>query len=304
MKFRKIQDNTNWSVFNNIIHHNVSMLGRLRIPRFLLRSYAKLISFYPFTESQESTYFNLSLTKRIPFLMKYLVKVGRKNGLGKSTIKRLFELKNDYDKKRNDKYSDTERTDRMMMYLLSKDYDSILNLHLTDDKISTSFINLAEYTKLLINHIIDDKIVKIRKNHKQWNIDRDNNQIQMGNIPQPIIREQPIGRDYREDRMINPNTQIDEPDVEELREVREVRRKPKIKKSRSFSDLNIKMDKVSKNVSEWDRFIEREVQRRLEKTLNKGNDKKSDYDSFSYSNSATSSNEVIDYGDQHIPSLQ
>ena len=135
MKFREIQNNTNWVVYNNIINHNVDELGKLKIPFFLRKSYAKLVSFYPFTKGQEKIYFNLPMTKRIPFLLNYLIKVGRKNGLGKSTINRLLELKNKYDNKKRDKYSEVEYTDRMMMYLLSKDYDSVLDLHLTNDKI-------------------------------------------------------------------------------------------------------------------------------------------------------------------------
>ena len=258
MKFREIQNNTTWVVYNNIINHNMNCLGKLKIPLFLKRSYAKLISFYPFTENQVGIYLNLNLSKRIPFLLKHLVKVGRKNGFKKSLIDRLYQLKNDYDTKKKNKYSTVEYTDRMMMYLVSKDYDSILDLHLTNDKISTSYENFAEYTKLLINYIIDDEIVKIRNNHKVWNTNR---------------------MAMEEENLITRQTRpIYAPRYGRI-EVTEERIE---KKSKSFLDLNIKMDSLTKDVSEWDIFIEDEINKRIDKKINELSklDKKKDQNKY------------------------
>jgi len=244
MIFREVQNNTTWGVYNNIINHNVGELGKLKIPLFLKRSYAKLVAFYPFTEKQEITYFNLSLNKRLPYLLNYLIKVGRKNGLKKSSIDRLVELKNNYDNRKMNKYSTVEYTDRMMMYLISKDYDSILDLHLANDKIRSSFEIFAEYTKLLINHLIDDEVIKIRKNHKVWKTNR--MAIEARERGEDRIRTAP-------DRYV-PRFEYGVPSER--------------KKSKSFFDLNIAMDKVSEDVSEWDKFIEEEIGKRIDKKIN------------------------------------
>ena len=242
MTFREIQNNTTWTVYNNIIDHNINRMGKLKIPFFLKKSYSKLISFYPLTEKQENTYYSLTMNKRLPYLFNYLIKVGRKNGLKKSTINRLVELKKNYDTKKNNKHSVVEYTDRMKMYLIAKDYDSILDLHLTNDKIRSSFEIFAEYVKLLINHIIDDEMTKIKKNHKVWNTNRMAIESQMNDRETIITPGIQVGRPVYGDR---------------------------VKKSKSFFDLNIKMDSVSEDVSEWDQFIESEISKRIDKQIYK-----------------------------------
>ena len=245
MKFRKTQNNTTWEIYHIIVNHNISTMGKLKIPVYLKRSYSKLISFYPFTQTQETTYFNLPLNKRIPFLFRYLIKTGRNNGLNKSLIDKLIIYKNEYDKKIKSVYSKTEYKDRMLKYMISKKYDSILNLYLKNDNISASFEQLAKYTKILINHIIDNKIIDIRKNTKKWKQENNNNNIPR--VGQPDLAEEVA--------------------VPGLGRVTRGRRPP----MKSYFDLNVHMGNISHEVSEWDTFIENEVNIRLEKRIQNQN---------------------------------
>lgn len=189
MKFRKINDNTNWITYRNIVNHNTEYMGRLPIPIFLQKSYAKLISFYPLNDRMEKTYQTLNKNKKVAFLFKYLIKVSKNNGLSKSLIDKLIRLKNDYDIEYKSKMSYVEKKDKLKMYLLSKDYDSILNLHLKDKVISDKFNDLSQYTKLIIDVLIDNDFKTIKKNQKKWNIENRGYFQTERIISQPVFRK-------------------------------------------------------------------------------------------------------------------
>lgn len=219
MNFRKIQDNTNWNNFNIIIEHNVNNLHGLRIPDFLKNSFSKFLAFYPLSDSKEKTFFKLPNYKKIPFLFNYLIKKLKENNINKSEIQHLIKLKENYNSLKSKKISEKEKSDRIKMYLISKNHESILNLYLNDKKINDKFYELSQFIKLMTDILIDKHIDNIKINHKKWM--KDNN--------------------------IQSN---------------------RIKKGIHLSDtIYFDIMKSSNDISEWDLFIEEEVQKRLQKIL-------------------------------------
>lgn len=167
MKFKQIENNTNWNQFKEITSYNLDTMGNLKIPIFLKRSYSKLITVYPFDEKKEKTYFNLISEKRLPFLFNYLIKICNKNNIPKSLIINLFKLKKIYENKKLNIISKKEKDDMLKINIISKNYDNILNLHLNNNT-KNEFDNLINYTNLLINSLIDKYILKIKTNTKEW----------------------------------------------------------------------------------------------------------------------------------------
>lgn len=175
MGFRKIQDNSNWNNYNIIVNHNINNLENLKIPFFLKKSFSKLLTFYPLPSNKEETFFKLSIDKKVPFLFKYLIKKLKENNFNKSQIEHLLKLKEKYDYLKNKKYSESEKKDRIEKYLISKNYESILNLHLANKKIKDKFYELSVFTKMMINSLIDKEINKVKESLKDKGINYNNN---------------------------------------------------------------------------------------------------------------------------------
>lgn len=227
MLFRRIQNNTKWVVYNNVINHNMGKIGNLKIPIGLKRSYVKLISFFPMSKKQEKTYLNLDTNKKLPYLFKYLIKQMRKEGFKKSQIDYLVGLKNKYDYTYKNKISKTEKSDRILMNLISKNYQRVLDINEEDKKIKEDFDKLSGVIKLMINSLIDDKILMIKQNEKKWKKEND----RRNTLNQGIDEEISYGKS----------------DIGELKTI---------------------LNQLEDDVSEWDAFIEEEVQKRLKNRIN------------------------------------
>ena len=225
MEFRLIEYNIDYKLYRRIVDYNYNKLGISgKVPAFVGISFARLISFYPMTDKKEKIYFSLPVRKRIPFLFKYLIKISVDNHISNNIIKKLVDLKYNYDDIKSNKLSDIEFTDRMTMYMILKDYESILDLYLSKNDIRDAYTKLSEFTKVVVDAVIHEKLKLV--SHKE--------RVEI-HYPSPY-GEPPMSMDV-----------VD-----------------------SISDsIRDDMDKVSGKVSELDKFINAEVERRLHEYLKK-----------------------------------
>jgi len=237
MKFRKVHNTTNWNIYFNIISHNMNIFNKLKIPNKLRRGYAKLLAFYPLTEKQEKTFFNLSKNDEIGYLFNYLVKISRKNNIQRFLIKKLIQLKNEYDTLKNNKLTKIEYDDKMLIYLLSKNYNSIIDLYNYDKVIYNKYTELINLILITINSLIDDKYDNIKKYTKKYKKELDNREIN-------AVGERRISSTGRT-----------------LRGIKE-----------SKISLQSEMDKIYNKATELEKFIENEINKRLS-TIEKGSAK-------------------------------
>lgn len=243
MIFKEIPNDATWNVYKKIIGRNMKEMDDIKIPNFLIVSFVKLISFYPFDEKQERTFFNLDKRKRIPYLFKYLIKQMRINGMNKSQIDFLVRMKDRYDKSIKHKISDAEKTDRTKIYLLSEDYKSMVDLYLEDVNINKKFIDLSKSIQLMVDSLIDEKMLLIKKNNKKWKINN------------------------KEKKCLEPEIYFS------------ASQNNHIKKSYSkkmIYDIWNEIHNTSDEVSMLDKFIESEVQKRLKKEIDNRSVKKTE----------------------------
>jgi len=174
MKFRRVQENTTWPIFNIIIDNNYSIIKKMEsMPVKSKKHYAKLLAVYPLTEKQEETFFKLTSYKKAGYLSKHLIKECRKNNVSHSLINKYFRLKNEYIDLKESLKSKEEYRERIKIYLLYKDYDSIFKMYMDNESVYDSFTRFIDFNCLLIDILIDETIVKIRKSTKIKRIETD-----------------------------------------------------------------------------------------------------------------------------------
>jgi hypothetical protein len=234
MRFRKVYNNTNWNIYNNIISNNYDRLN-LNVPKRMRLSYSKLISFFPLTKKQEDIFFKLPKYKRAPYLFNHFIKICKQNNINKIIIKKIISLKNTYNDKKNNKLSISEHKDRIMMSLISKDYNSMLEIYQYDKKINNSYNEFINMVILIITSLIDDKYNTIRKNTKKHNLETSQRGIRIEN---PIIHSKSKYIDIIEEMSDNIN-------------------------------------RYKQEISEWDKFINNEVDRRFKELITNFGEKKS-----------------------------
>jgi hypothetical protein len=233
MTFRKIQENTNWDTLNIIINHNLGYIPRVDgvkrlIPNKTARYYAKLLSICPLTENQEKTYFRLNSVKKIGFLSGHLIKYCKLNGVPQSTIKKYLELKFLYDESKRKRISHDEYQKRLKIYLLDRDYDSVMSMYMDDDTYDV-YSDFNDFSILLINMLFDKYVDKIRITSRE--------RVRTGERVLRTIRDRRKKKSY----------------VDKIRE---------------------EIESVNEDVTDLDKKIEIEVQRRLKNILDKKSSKR------------------------------
>ena len=231
MKFRIIGDDINKRIYAKIVSYNHRTLGiNGNVPSQVGVSFAKLVSFYPMADSMEHTYFKLSPKRRVSFLFRYLVKTANKNNISRPIVKKLVDLKCEYDDVRNSKMSEKEFSDRMIMYMVSKDYEAVLDLYRSKDLVYNAYTDLMEHTKLVVDSLVYEKIKNIKKD---------------------VAVNQIIGR---------PQLGIESHRV----------------RNYTIDDIKNDIISISDEVSEIDRFISSEVEKRLSDYFKNEKEKSSD----------------------------
>ncbi len=164
--FKKVEEGVVWNNYRTIVMYNFDIIGRINLPRFLIKGFAKLLTFYPLNENQYNIFIKLSSNQKSGFLSRYLIKICKSKGFSKSMINEFFRLKGIYNHNMNRKLSDVERREMVKVYLLLNDYNKCLNLYMNDYDLKDSFDDFSKYTLMLINSLIDPFIKNIRKNTK------------------------------------------------------------------------------------------------------------------------------------------
>jgi len=235
MKLRTIKHTHNWDDYHDKLSYNMMFFDKLKIPYRLKRGFNKLLLFYPLETKKEQVFFKLPNNRKVPFLFNYLIKVSNKNNLNKSSIKRLIDLKKRYDQKKNNTFSKIEYIDRLKINMIEKNYDGILNMYLQESILNRIYMDLIHYMVNIININIDKNILLLKENSRVIHKKRK-------------IRDTVRGLDIRYD-------------IENVEIPRSV---PDFKsKGKSIFSLNDDMKSVSVEISEIEKVINKEVEKRL-----------------------------------------